>query len=76
MLGIGSAPMSAMALSRMGGSHGDSGMTPLTAPSPIAGVTVLDANMVTEYNPNYEFGGICSLQDLKTVSRDRLSLVK
>uniref|UniRef100_T1JGN5 MAM domain-containing protein n=1 Tax=Strigamia maritima TaxID=126957 RepID=T1JGN5_STRMM len=33
--------------------------------------------MVTEYNPNYEFGGsTCTIQDLKEVSRESLTLVK
>ena len=33
--------------------------------------------MMTEYNPNYEFGGgACSLMDLKEVERDKIRLVK
>jgi len=34
-------------------------------------------NILTEYNPNYEFGGsTCTLQDLKEISREKLNLVK
>lgn len=34
-------------------------------------------NIVTEYNPNYEFGGsTCTLQDLKEIPRDKLFLIK
>ncbi len=33
--------------------------------------------MMTEYNPNYEFGGgSCTLMDLREVHRDNLRLVK
>ena len=33
--------------------------------------------LMTEYNPNYEFGGgTCTLQDLKEIPRDQLRLVK
>jgi anaplastic lymphoma kinase len=33
--------------------------------------------MMTEYNPNYEFGGgSCTLMDLREVDRDNLRLVK
>ncbi|EEC01164.1 leukocyte tyrosine kinase receptor, putative [Ixodes scapularis] len=33
--------------------------------------------MVTEYNPNYEFGGsTCTLQDLNDIPRENLTLVK
>ena len=33
--------------------------------------------LMTEYNPNYEFGGgSCTLQDLKEIPRDQLRLVK
>lgn len=33
--------------------------------------------MVTEYNPNYEFGGsTCTLQDLNDIPRETLTLVK
>ena len=33
--------------------------------------------LMTEYNPNYEFGGgSCSLQDLKEIPREQLRLVK
>lgn len=33
--------------------------------------------MITEYNPNYEFGGsACTLQDLKEVLRENLTLIK
>ncbi|KAK3871701.1 hypothetical protein Pcinc_023164, partial [Petrolisthes cinctipes] len=33
--------------------------------------------MVTEYNPNYEFGGgTCTIKDLKSVNRSNLTLVK
>ncbi|XP_023244156.1 leukocyte tyrosine kinase receptor-like isoform X1 [Centruroides sculpturatus] len=33
--------------------------------------------MVTEYNPNYEFGGsACTIQDLREIPRDSLTLVK
>ncbi|XP_066969584.1 tyrosine-protein kinase receptor [Macrobrachium rosenbergii] len=33
--------------------------------------------MVTEYNPNYEFGGgTCTIKDLKAVPRENLTLVK
>ena len=33
--------------------------------------------MMTEYNPNYEFGGgSCTLQDLREVPRENLRLVK
>ena len=32
---------------------------------------------LTEYNPNYEFGGgTCSLQDLREIPRENLRLVK
>ena len=32
---------------------------------------------LTEYNPNYEFGGgTCTLQDLKEIPRENLRLVK
>ncbi|GAB6022634.1 hypothetical protein CHUAL_006729 [Chamberlinius hualienensis] len=35
------------------------------------------AGRVTEYNPNYEFGGsMCTIQDLKEVNRENLTLVK
>ncbi|RWS25147.1 leukocyte tyrosine kinase receptor-like protein [Leptotrombidium deliense] len=34
-------------------------------------------NIVTEFNPNYEFGGsTCTLQDLKEIPREKLTLVK
>lgn len=34
-------------------------------------------NLVTEFNPNYEFGGsTCTLSDLKEISREKLTLVK
>lgn len=34
-------------------------------------------NILTEYNPNYEFGGsTCTLQDLREISREKLTLVK
>nr|CAH7767694.1 unnamed protein product [Callosobruchus chinensis] len=34
-------------------------------------------NMMTEYNPNYEFGGVVyTLKDLKDIPRDQLRLVK
>ena len=40
-------------------------------------VTAGGAIMLTEYNPNYEFGGgMCSLQDLKEIPRESLRLVK
>ncbi len=33
--------------------------------------------MLTEYNPNYEFGGgTCTLQDLREIPRENLRLVK
>lgn len=33
--------------------------------------------MMTEYNPNYEFGGVVyTLKDLKDIPRDQLRLVK
>ena len=33
--------------------------------------------MMTEYNPNYEFGGgTCTIQDLKEIPREHLRLVK
>ncbi len=33
--------------------------------------------MVTEYNPNYDFGGTkCTLQDLREVPRDHLTLIR
>jgi len=33
--------------------------------------------MLTEYNPNYEFGGgTCTMQDLKEIPRENLRLVK
>ena len=33
--------------------------------------------MMTEYNPNYEFGGgSCTIQDLKEIPRENLRLVK
>ncbi|XP_014673743.1 PREDICTED: ALK tyrosine kinase receptor-like [Priapulus caudatus] len=35
------------------------------------------AGMLTEYNPNYEFGGgVCTLQDLTEIPRENLTLVK
>lgn len=35
------------------------------------------AGMLTEYNPNYEFGGgVCTLQDLREIPREHLTLVK
>ncbi|CAG0924363.1 unnamed protein product, partial [Notodromas monacha] len=77
IMGLTNRPLSSMALNRMGAQFGDgTGATLLGAPTALPGGAVMDSNMVTEYNPNYEFGGICSLQDLKTVPRDRLSLVK
>uniref|UniRef100_T1KLD1 receptor protein-tyrosine kinase n=1 Tax=Tetranychus urticae TaxID=32264 RepID=T1KLD1_TETUR len=34
-------------------------------------------NIVTEFNPNYEFGGsTCTLSDLREIPRDKLTLVK
>ena len=34
-------------------------------------------NIITEYNPNYEFGGsTCTLQDLREVPREKLTLIK
>lgn len=34
-------------------------------------------NPLTEYNPNYEFGGsTCTLSDLKEIPREKLTLVK
>lgn len=34
-------------------------------------------NIVTEYNPNYEFGGsTCTLQDLREIPREKLTLIK
>lgn len=34
-------------------------------------------NIVTEFNPNYEFGGsTCTLSDLREIPRDKLSLSK
>ena len=33
--------------------------------------------MLTEYNPNYEFGGgTCTLQDLREIPRENLRLIK
>ena len=33
--------------------------------------------MMTEYNPNYEFGGgTCTIQDLKEIPSENLRLVK
>jgi len=33
--------------------------------------------MLTEYNPNYEFGGgTCTMQDLREIPRENLRLVK
>ena len=33
--------------------------------------------MMTEYNPNYDFGGgTCTIQDLKEIPRENLRLVK
>ena len=33
--------------------------------------------VMTEYNPNYDFGGTkCSLEDLREVPRDSLNLVR
>ena len=33
--------------------------------------------MMTEYNPNYEFGGgSCTLMDLREVDREKIRLVK
>jgi hypothetical protein len=41
------------------------------------GVLVPGGIMLTEYNPNYEFGGgTCSLQDLREIPRENLRLVK
>lgn len=35
------------------------------------------AIMLTEYNPNYAFGGgMCTMQDLKEIPRESLRLVK
>ena len=32
---------------------------------------------ITEYNPNYDFGGPkCTLQDLREIPRDNLTLVR
>lgn len=34
-------------------------------------------NIITEYNPNYEFGGsTCTLGDLREIPRENLNLVK
>lgn len=34
-------------------------------------------NIITEYNPNYEFGGsTCTLGDLPEIPREKLNLVK
>lgn len=34
-------------------------------------------SMMTEYNPNYEFGGVVyTLKDLKDIPREQLRLVK
>lgn len=38
---------------------------------------VASGGMMTEYNPNYEFGGgTYTIQDLKEIPRDHLRLVK
>lgn len=38
---------------------------------------VASDSMMTEYNPNYEFGGVVyTLKDLKDIPRDQLRLVK
>lgn len=38
---------------------------------------VASDNMMTEYNPNYEFGGVVyTINDLKDIPRDQLRLVK
>jgi anaplastic lymphoma kinase len=38
---------------------------------------VASGGMMTEYNPNYEFGGgTYTIQDLKEIPRDQLRLVK
>lgn len=38
---------------------------------------VASDSMMTEYNPNYEFGGVVyTINDLKEIPRDQLRLVK
>lgn len=38
---------------------------------------VASDSMMTEYNPNYEFGGVVyTINDLKDIPRDQLRLVK
>lgn len=38
---------------------------------------VVSDSMMTEYNPNYEFGGVVyTLKDLKDIPREQLRLVK
>lgn len=38
---------------------------------------VASDSMMTEYNPNYEFGGVVyTLKDLKDIPREQLRLVK
>lgn len=38
---------------------------------------VASDNMITEYNPNYEFGGVVyTIKDLKDIPRDQLQLQK
>ena len=40
-------------------------------------LSLLRNNILTEYNPNYEFGGlVCTLQDLKEIPREKITLVK
>lgn len=34
------------------------------------------SSMVSEYNPNYEFGAPCSVQGLKEIPRENLRLVR
>ena len=42
----------------------------------IAGMLAAGGIMLTEYNPNYEFGGTCTTQELREIPRENLRLVK
>lgn len=50
---------------------------PLTNPDEQLSRLRSSGGMISENNPNYEFGGnTCTEQDLKKVSREHLTLVK
>ncbi|KAK8724005.1 hypothetical protein OTU49_011393, partial [Cherax quadricarinatus] len=43
----------------------------------LSGLRASSGGMVTEYNPNYEFGGgTCTIKDLREIPRENLTLVK